>query len=63
MQAICAERMTQFGQAGKAPGVPVVSLAQMAADYAAGKYGENAKPDAAWKAHKGKGGGKSAMGH
>ena len=63
MQAICAERMTQFGQAGKAPGVPIVSLAQMAADYAAGKYGDNAKPDAKWKSEKGKGSGKSAMAH
>jgi hypothetical protein len=35
----------------------------MAADYAAGKYGENAKPDAPYLAHKGQGGGKSAMAH
>jgi fructose-bisphosphate aldolase class II len=63
MQVICEERMRQFGQAGQAKGVPTVSLAQMAAAYAAGKYGENAIPDAAWKAHKGKGGGVSAMGH
>ncbi len=63
MQVICEERMRQFGQAGHAPKVPVVSLARMAADYAAGKYGENAVPDAAWKQHKGKGGGRSAMAH
>ena len=63
MQVICEERMRQFGQAGHAPGVKTISLAQMAADYAAGKYGENAKCDAAWKIHKGKGGGASAMAH
>jgi fructose-bisphosphate aldolase, class II len=53
----------QFGQAGHAAGVPVVSLAQMAKDYAAGKYGASAKPDAAWAKHKGKGSGKAAMAH
>jgi fructose-bisphosphate aldolase class II len=63
MQVICEERMRQFGQAGHAAGVPTVSLAQMAADYAAGKYGENAKCDAAWKKEKGKGSGVSAMAH
>lgn len=63
MQVICEERMRQFGQAGHAAGVPIVSLAKMAADYAAGKYGENAKSDAAWKVHKGKGSGVSAMAH
>ena len=34
----------------------------MAKDYAAGKYGENAKPDNAWTKQKGKGTGK-AMAH
>jgi fructose-bisphosphate aldolase class II len=63
MQVIVEERMRQFGQAGHAAGVPIVSLAKMAADYAAGKYGENAKPDAPYLAHKGKGSGKSAMAH
>jgi fructose-bisphosphate aldolase, class II len=63
MQVIVEERMRQFGQAGHAPTVPTVSLAKMAADYAAGKYGEAAKPDAPYLAHKGKGGGVSAMAH
>jgi hypothetical protein len=63
MQKICEERMRQFGQAGHAAKVPVVSLAQMAKDYAAGKYGENAKPGEPYAPHKGKGGGKSAMAH
>jgi fructose-bisphosphate aldolase class II len=55
MQKVCEERMNQFGQAGKASQVPIVSLAEMAAGYAAGKYGESAKPDAKWKLEKGKG--------
>ena len=63
MQVICEERMRQFGQAGNAPGVPVVTLAQMAKDYVAGKFGENAKPDNTYAKHKGKGGGVSAMAH
>jgi len=63
MQVIVEERMRQFGQAGHAAGVPTVSLAKMAADYAAGKYGESAKPDAPYLAHKGKGSGVSAMAH
>jgi fructose-bisphosphate aldolase class II len=63
MQVICEERMRQFGQAGNAPGVPTVTLAKMAADYAAGKFGENAKPDNNYAKHKGKGGGASAMAH
>lgn len=44
MQKVCEERMREFGQAGHAPTVPVVSLEQMAKDYIAGKYGESAKP-------------------
>jgi len=44
MQKVCEERMRQFGQAGYASEVPFVSLEQMARDYAAGKYGETAKP-------------------
>ncbi len=63
MQVIVEERMRQFGQAGHAPGVAIITLAKMAADYAAGKYGESAKPDAPHVAHKGKGSGKSAMAH
>ena len=63
MQVIVEERMRQFGQAGHAPTVPTVSLAKMAADYAAGKYGDSAKPDAPYLAHKGKGSGVSAMAH
>jgi fructose-bisphosphate aldolase class II len=63
MQVIVEERMRQFGQAGHAAGVPIITLAKMAADYAAGKYGESAKPDAPYLAHKGKGSGKSAMAH
>jgi fructose-bisphosphate aldolase class II len=44
MEEVCVERMTQFGQAGFASQVPIISLEQMAKDYIAGKYGENAKP-------------------
>ena len=44
MQKVCEERMVQFGQAGEAPNVPIISLEKMAADYIAGKYGDNAKP-------------------
>jgi fructose-bisphosphate aldolase class II len=63
MQKICEERMRQFGQAGHAPNVPIVSLDQMAKDYAAGKFGESAKPTNEAAKHKGKGGGVSAMAH
>jgi fructose-bisphosphate aldolase class II len=45
MQAVCEERMRQFGQAGHAPRVPIVTLEQMAKDYAAGKYGDHARSD------------------
>lgn len=44
MQKVCEERMRQFGQAGWAGKVPVITLEQMAADYKSGKYGESAKP-------------------
>jgi fructose-bisphosphate aldolase class II len=44
MQKVCEERMRQFGQAGWADKVPIVSLEQMAKDYEAGKYGQSAKP-------------------
>jgi fructose-bisphosphate aldolase class II len=44
MEKVCEERMIQFGQAGHASEVPIVSLEQMAKDYLAGKYGENARP-------------------
>jgi fructose-bisphosphate aldolase class II len=63
MQKVCEERMRQFGQAGQGPKVPVVTLEQMSKDYAAGKFGENARPDASSIEHKGKGGGVSAMAH
>jgi hypothetical protein len=36
MKKVCAERMVQFGQAGNARKVPVVSLAEMAKRYAVG---------------------------
>jgi fructose-bisphosphate aldolase class II len=45
MQKVCEERMKQFGQAGQAEKVPLTSLDDMAKAYAAGKYGDNAKPD------------------
>lgn len=63
MQKICEQRMKEFGQAGKAAGVPRKSLAEMAADYAAGKYGESAKPSKPYNAFKGQGGAAAAMGH
>lgn len=44
MRKVCEERMRQFGQAGHAADVPIVTLEQMATDYKAGKYGESAKP-------------------
>jgi fructose-bisphosphate aldolase class II len=44
MQKVCEARMKEFGQAGFAAEVPIITLEQMAADYAAGKYGESAKP-------------------
>jgi fructose-bisphosphate aldolase class II len=44
MQCVCEERMKQFGQAGHASQVPIVTLEQMAKDYINGKYGNNAKP-------------------
>jgi fructose-bisphosphate aldolase class II len=61
MQGICEQRMRQFGQAGQAGNVPIVSLAKMAADYAAGRYGDAARPDAGWRQFKGQGGGGAAM--
>ena len=39
------------------------AAAKKSADYAAGKYGESAKPDAKWKAEKGKGGKAGAAKH
>lgn len=44
MQAVCEKRMRDFGQAGHAPKVPIISLEQMAKDYLDGKYGKNAIP-------------------
>lgn len=60
MQQVCEARMKEFGQAGHASEVPVVSLAQMAQAYAAGKFGDAAKPDAPSVQFKGKGTGKAA---
>ncbi len=48
MEKVCEERMIQFGQAGHAYEVPIISLEQMAKDYAAGKYGESAVPRRFW---------------
>jgi fructose-bisphosphate aldolase class II len=45
MQKVCEERMKQFGQAGQAPNVPLVSLEDMAKAYVAGTFGASAKPD------------------
>lgn len=44
MQKVCEERMVQFGQAGHAAQVPIVTLEQMAKDYIGGKFGKNAMP-------------------
>jgi fructose-bisphosphate aldolase class II len=63
MQKVCEERMRQFGQASQAPKVPAITLEQMAKDYAAGKFGESAKPDNDSAPFKGKGSGASAMAH
>lgn len=41
---LCRTRMTEFGQAGHAAGVPRVSCEEMAKRYAKGTYGESAKP-------------------
>ena len=43
MQKVCEERMRQFGQAGRAPEVPIVSLDDMAKAHLAGKYGDSAR--------------------
>lgn len=48
-QEICEERMVQFGQAGKAPEVPIINLEQMAKEYISGNLGESAKPSNAFK--------------
>lgn len=44
MQKVCEARMTEFGQAGHAANVPIVTLEEMAAGYKRGDYGEAAKP-------------------
>lgn len=44
MQKVCEARMKEFGQAGHASKVPIVTLEEMAKRYSDGKYGENAKP-------------------
>lgn len=45
MEKVCEERMIQFGQAGHASEVPIISLEQMAKDYKDGKYGASAIPN------------------
>ena len=52
MQKVCEDRMRQFGQAGQAPNVPIVTLEEMAKAYISGKYGENAKPSYEWNSPK-----------
>lgn len=44
MQQVCEERMRQFGQAGHAHKVPIVTLEQMAQGYKEGKFGDAAIP-------------------
>ena len=44
MQAVCEARMKEFGQAGHAHDIPIISLEEMAAAYNDGAYGEAAKP-------------------
>ncbi|MBS0621371.1 MAG: fructose-bisphosphate aldolase class II [Verrucomicrobia bacterium] len=44
MQKVCEARMTQFGQAGYAGKLPIVSLETMAKGYKAGKFGKAAIP-------------------
>ncbi|MBS0656046.1 MAG: class II fructose-bisphosphate aldolase, partial [Verrucomicrobia bacterium] len=44
MQKLCEGRMRDFGQAGYASKVPIITLEEMAKRYAAGQYGESAKP-------------------
>lgn len=46
MQRVCEERMRQFGQAGHAKLVPIVTLEEMAKKYDSGAYGVSGKP---WK--------------
>ena len=45
MQAICEQRMKEFGQAGWAKKVPIIGLDAMAKGYLEGKFGANAVPD------------------
>jgi len=44
MQKVCEARMAEFGQAGHARNVPIVTLEEMAERYKKGVYGDNAKP-------------------
>lgn len=48
MEKVCEERMQQFGQAGHASEIPIISLEQMAKDYISGKYGKSAIPRKEW---------------
>lgn len=49
MKLVCEARMKEFGQAGHAKDVPIVTLEEMAKRYAEGFYGESAKPKKPWK--------------
>jgi fructose-bisphosphate aldolase class II len=44
MERVCEQRMIQFGQAGHAYEIPIISLENMAKEYIAGKYGKSAIP-------------------
>jgi fructose-bisphosphate aldolase class II len=49
MQKVCEARMREFGQAGHAHEIPLVTLQEMAKGYEEGKYGESAKPKCPWR--------------
>lgn len=52
MQHVCEARMREFGQAGHAKSVPIVTLEEMATRYQRGDYGEAAKPSCPWNRFK-----------
>ncbi|MDB2614121.1 fructose-bisphosphate aldolase class II [Chlamydiales bacterium] len=49
MQQVCEARMKEFGQAGYAHLVPIITLEEMAKGYKEGLYGENSKPTNPWR--------------
>lgn len=51
MQLVCEARMKEFGQAGHAHDVPIVTLKEMAKLYMEGTFGESAKPTCPWRAY------------